>query len=230
MTIAITTLVVEDDPALADAHRVYTERVAGFEVAAVVHRGADALRVLAAQPVDLVLLDFYLPDMNGLTVCRALRARGDGVDVIAVTSARDLAVVRQAVALGVTQYLLKPFSFAAFRRRLEGYAEYRRRTAAATRSPQQDDIDRAFAALHRPGGAALPKGLASATLTAVIGCLRTGAARSAAEIASLVGVSRPTARRYLDYLTAESLVVRTPRYGRTGRPEHLYRWSAAQRH
>lgn len=73
----IKVLVVEDDPVAAEAHRTYVERVAGFTVAGVVHSGADALRFCERTPVDVVLLDFYLPDTHGLTVCRALRA-GDG--------------------------------------------------------------------------------------------------------------------------------------------------------
>src|SRR2546423_1388993 len=110
----IRTLVVEDDPTLADAHRLYTERVAGYLVADAVHCGADALRRAAIGDIDLILLDFFLPDMTGLDVCRGLRSRGDDVDVIAVTSARDLAMVRAAVSLGVVHYLMKPFSFASF--------------------------------------------------------------------------------------------------------------------
>ena len=111
----ISVLVVEDDPVAAEAHREYVERVAGFTVAGVVHSGGAAVRFCERHHVDLVLLDFYLPDTHGLAVCRALRATGAPIDVIAVTSARDLAVVRGAVSAGVVQYLLKPFTFAALR-------------------------------------------------------------------------------------------------------------------
>jgi response regulator of citrate/malate metabolism len=81
----IRTLIVEDEPILAEAHRAYTERVSGFTVVGVVHAGGEALRFLDRHPVDLILLDFYLPDMNGLDVCRAIRARGHATDVMAVT-------------------------------------------------------------------------------------------------------------------------------------------------
>ncbi|MYS85501.1 response regulator [Embleya scabrispora] len=224
----IRTLIVEDDPVLAEAHAVFTGRVPDFEVVGVTGSGAEALRLLSTRRVDLVLLDLYLPDLHGLDVCRTMRGQGHDADVIAVTSARDLRLVRSAVSLGVVQYLLKPFSFAAFRERLDGYAEYRRHIGEAGTAPTatgQREVDQAFAALRRTSDAPpLPKGLAAATFEAIVAHLSTGAVTSAADIAEAVGISRPTARRYLDHLSARRLVSREPRYGGAGRPEYIYRW------
>ena len=119
-------------PGGAAAHAEYVGRVPGFEVVAEAPTGAEALRVLARGGVDLVLLDVHLPDTNGLEVLRRMRAAGNPTDVIMVTSARDLAVVRTAVAQGVVQYLLKPFTSATLRAKLERYPAYRDRVAAGT--------------------------------------------------------------------------------------------------
>jgi response regulator of citrate/malate metabolism len=221
----IDTLIVEDDPVLAQAHRAFTERVPGFAVAGVAHRGAEALRLVATRPVDVLLLDVNLPDLNGIELCRSLRARGNAVDVIAVTSARDLTTVRAAVSLGVVQYLLKPFSFASFQEKLQAYAEYRRRAAQAPELLAQADVDRALAALHENPARSLPKGLTEATLSAVVGLLRRRDGLSAAQAAAGVGVSAQTARRYLEYLAAQRLVSRAPIYGGAGRPEQMYHWT-----
>ena len=102
--------------------------------------GGAALQVLADQPVDLVLLDVGLPDMSGLEVLRTLRTRGTPADVIVVTSVRDLEVVRSAVSSGAVQYLLKPFTFAGLRDKLERYADYR---AATTTDLAHDAEDAA---------------------------------------------------------------------------------------
>jgi response regulator of citrate/malate metabolism len=225
----IKVLVVEDDPVAADAHRLYVERLPGFTVAAVAHSGSAALRALDRHQVDLILLDLNLPDGHGLQVVRTLRAAGHTADVVAVTSARDLGVVRQAVSVGVVQYLLKPFTFPTLRDRLQRWARYRDGLAGGEASGQ-DEVDRALAALRGPEGSVLPKGLSAPTLEAVTAALR-GAERglSANAAAQAVGVSRITARRYLEHLVETGRAVRAPQYGQVGRPELTYRWAPQHR-
>lgn len=214
-------LVVEDEEITAEANRVYVERVPGFEVVGVVRSGTEALRFLKSRPVDLVLLDFYLPDMHGLDVCRAIKAADLTCDVIAVTSARDLAMVRQAVSAGIAQYLLKPFTFATLREKLTRYAAFR---ATEGEVSGQGEVDRALAALRGSGASALPKGLTQDTFDAVTAELRRAPeGLSAQAVAERVGVSRVTARRYLEHLVDTGVVQRVPQYGGVGRPELLYR-------
>ncbi|AOS64253.1 response regulator [Actinoalloteichus hymeniacidonis] len=219
----IRVLVVEDDPVAAAAHRTYVERVAGFTVAGVVHSGSAAIRFCERGEVDLVLLDFYLPDLHGLAVCRALRAAGSSVDVIAVTSARDLTVVRAAVSAGIVQYLLKPFTFASLRAKLERYRRFRDQVLRTGEVDDQAEIDGVLATLRTPDHGALPKGMTGHTLDLVSAALRAaGDGLSAAALAGEVGVSRVTARRYLEYLADNGLARRTPHYGQVGRPEVRY--------
>ncbi|MFC0846034.1 response regulator [Streptomyces noboritoensis] len=223
----IRVLVVEDDPVAADAHRLYVGRVPGFAVAGTAHSRAEALRVLERVEVDLLLLDLYLPDGHGLQLVRSLRAAGHGADVIAVTSARDLTMVREGVSLGVVQYVLKPFTFATLRDRLVRYAEFR---ATAGEASGQEEVDRALSTLRAPQPTALPKGLSAPTLQAVTRTLRsspTGVTASAA--AEAVGISRITARRYLEHLVTTGRAERTPQYGQIGRPELQYRWVDSRR-
>ncbi|BCJ48751.1 transcriptional regulatory protein [Actinoplanes sp. NBRC 14428] len=223
---AIRVLVVDDEPLIAEAHRAYTEKVGGFEVAGVAHTARDAMAALRAGSVDLVLLDLNLPDKHGLEIARALRAAGSGTDVLAVTSARDITMVRQAVALGVTHYLLKPFTFAAFRDKLDRYARYRSQFLGAVEVAAQHEIDRVISTLRATPQDALPKGLDAHTLDLVLAALRetdAPAGLSAAEVAARIGASRVTARRYLEHLADSGRVLRSPRYGGPGRPEVGYR-------
>lgn len=210
-----------------EAHELYVGRIAGFEVAGRVRTGQAALRWLESSPVDLVLLDLRLPDMDGLQVSRALRTGGRGADVIAVTSARDLKIVRDSVASGVVQYLLKPFTFATMRDKLESYARFRAELRGEGEASGQGDIDRAFSALRGVDRSSLPKGMGEETLEVVVSALRerSGGA-SAASIAEAAGVSRVTARRYLEYLVSHGMAVRTPHYGGIGRPEMMYSWQS----
>ena len=221
----IRTLVVEDDALVAEVHASYVERVPGFVVAGVAHRATEALEILASRPVDLVLLDFHLPDVKGLEMLRALRARSRApVDVIAVTAARDPESIRQAIAQGVTQYLVKPFAFATFADKLERYARYRA-GVEGTEEPTQAEVDALIGTLRGSAERTLPKGLNATTLDHVCATLReAGEPLTASELGGRCGLSRVTARRYLEHLAVEGAVDLSMRYGGTGRPEHLYGW------
>lgn len=227
----IRVLVVEDEPLMREAHAGYVDRVPGFVTQATAATVREARTALESQPIDLVLLDLNLPDGHGLDVVRALRAAARPVDVVAVTAARDLPVVRAAVSLGVVQYVLKPFTFAALADRLRAYAEYRGRfgeTGAVT----QDGVDLLLADLHRVPDRPLPKGLSRVVLDRVTAALSDAAARasgeglSASEVAAVVEVSRVTARRYLEHLAEAGLVTRDQRGTGSGRPELVFRWRA----
>jgi len=222
-------LVVEDEELSAQAHADYVRRTAGFALAGVARSSVETLRALRADgAVDLVLLDMNLPDGHGLGLLRAMRAEGHLCDVIAVTAARDVEVVKRAVAQGVVLYLLKPFTYAGFRGKLEQYAHYRRGLSDDTGPLGQDEVDRVLGVLRAaPRRAQIPKGMSVDTLREVTVALRDGVGRSATELAGDIGSSRVTARRYLEYLAEEEVVERSVRYGGSGRPEVEYRWTGA---
>jgi len=229
--VTLRVLIVEDEAVAARAHAEYVGRVAGFEVAGVARSGVETLRHLRQDPaVDLLLLDMHLPDTHGLVLLQQLRAAGHLPDVIAVTSARDLDVVRKAVAQGVVHYLLKPFTFAGLRAKLEQYAAYHERLGATEDEVVQDEVDRLFGLLRTSGTTApLPKGMSPDTLREVTGRLRAASGpMSASEVAGQIGSSRVTARRYLEHLADAQLVARQARYGGGGRPEVEYRWLRVQ--
>jgi response regulator of citrate/malate metabolism len=221
----IRTLIVDDDARVADIHRSYVERVDGFTVTGVANRGTEALRRVLDDAPDLILLDIYLPDLTGLEVCRRLRAAGNLVDVIAVTAARDVETVRGAVGLGVAQYLVKPFAFATFREKLERYAAFRARATQGGEA-EQGEIDAMLGELRSSSAIPLPKGLSRGTLELVARTLKDAdCPLGAVETAEQSGLSRVTARRYLEHLVLIKSAELELRYGHSGRPEHRYRWS-----
>jgi response regulator of citrate/malate metabolism len=227
----IRTLIVEDDFRVAAIHRGFIERLPSFSVVGVAHTAREALARAAEEHPDLVLLDIYLPDRSGLEVLRELHSTGrPPVDVIAITAANDVTTLRSAMQGGVIHYLVKPFQFNAFREKLESYAALRSRLRQV-REVDQDEIDQVLATL-RAGTSAptLPKGLSPATFALVARTLRgVEDDLSAEDVATRIGVSRVTSRRYLDRLARSGLVEVTMRYGKTGRPEHRYRWATPGR-
>ena len=219
----IRTLVVDDDYRVADLHCAYLERVHGFEVAGRAHTGAAALLSVDQLRPDLVLLDIYLPDMSGLEVLQRLRDDGHHpVDVVAITAAREVENLRAAMRGGVVHYLVKPFLFPAFEEKLLSYAAARERMTRIG-TAEQGDVDRIFGALRSNRNESLPKGLSDSTLDLIIQVLaKSQSGLPAAAVAEAAGVSRVTARRYLDHLCQLGRAELAMRYGGPGRPEHRY--------
>ncbi|MFI1620865.1 response regulator [Streptomyces lydicus] len=222
----IDVLVVDDDAQVARINAAYVAKVRDFRVSCVAHSAGEALAALDTHPVDLILLDHYLPDGTGLQLVADLRRRGLLTDVIMVTAARDVATVQAAMRHGALQYLVKPFTFAGLRSKLESYAALHR-TFADGGQAEQSEVDRIFGALGaaNAGPAELPKGHSTATADRVRSVLRSAdAPLSAQDVALQAGLSRQTAQRYLKLLERAGRVRLSLKYGETGRPEHRYDW------
>ena len=240
----IRTLIIDDDVAVAGIHHGFLLARGGFDVVGTAHTGQQGLDLAAELLPELVLLDIHLPDMSGLDVLQGLRNRPrQPVDVLVITASRELETVRSAMAGGVLHYLVKPFTSQALNERLDEYVELRDELAAGSSAGplDQERIDRLVAPSRRAvlpeatpdpaeataGGPAarLPKGLARPTLDAVIDALQASPGDvSAAGLALQLGLSRVSARRYLEYLVVNGFARLTPRYGAAGRPENRYLW------
>lgn len=217
-------LVVDDDFRVAALHSEFVENVEGFRVLGTAHTGHAAVDAAHSQCPDLVLLDLYLPDEDGLSVLSRLReGPGPHPDVIAITAAHDVASIRTAMQLGIVYYLVKPFPFRALVERLTAYREFWLRTRVGG-TVGQGDVDRLFGLMRASGASTqLPKGHSEPTMALVRAEFDgPGTEWSAAEIAARIGVSRATAQRYLALLVRSGALELHLRYGSAGRPEHRY--------
>nr|WP_241249724.1 response regulator [Agrococcus sp. KRD186] len=214
-------MIVEDDKAVALVSRGFVERHGAFTVVGEAGTGRDALEAIEAVRPDLVLLDVHLPDASGIEVLRVARARGFAGEVVAVTAARDLETVRAARSFGVRHYLVKPFGMEAMRERLESIrAELAQAENLSTHPLDQRAVD----AMLQPSDRQKPTPAGSQlTLDRVAALLATiEQSVSAAEVGERLGMSRVSARRYLERLVVDGRAEVEPRYGGTGRPELRY--------
>jgi response regulator of citrate/malate metabolism len=222
----IRVLVVDDDFRVAGIHAAFVNRTEGFEVVGSAQTAATALEEVDRLAPDLVLMDIYLPDGNGLDVVRSLLERPEPPHVIVISAARELDAVRSAMQLGALHYLVKPFGYEALAERLESYRRLRDRLDRLGAAPEQADVDELFHLLRSPAVATTrpPKGHSAPTLALVLETVRgSDGPMSAAEVAEQVGVSRVTAQRYLSYLEQHGVLALQLRYGTSGRPENRYR-------
>lgn len=214
-------VIVEDDPQVAIVTRGFVERHGGWAVVGVAGTGASALELIETLVPDVVLLDVHLPDGSGLAVLRRARAQGSRAEVIAVTASRDLETVRLARAYGVRHYLVKPFAMRSLHERLDDVrATLERGMSVPRASLDQDAVD---AIMGAPAVASARRPASERTLERVAEALAAADGDvSAAELGASLGLSRVSARRYLERLVELDAATVTPRYGRSGRPEHRY--------
>ena len=221
----IRVLIVEDDLRISELHRRFTTRIEGFEVVGIANTLADAEEMAEVLAPDLVLLDLFFPEGNGLELLRRLRAGAVPTDVILITAAREMTSLKEALRGGVFDYIIKPVFLPRFQEALLKYRDY----AASMRSGgtlDQKEVDRLLRA--QPGqqsdDAQTPKGIDPLTLRKVrqVFAVPSGTTFSAEEVAEHVGVSRSTARRYLEHLVGEGFLDADLLYGVVGRPERRY--------
>lgn len=122
-------LVVEDEPNIAEfIRRGLTYK--GYEVD-VAHTGEEALDMAWERPVDLVILDLMLPGIDGIEVCRRLRAAGD-VAIIVLTARDKIDDKVEGLEAGADDYVTKPFAFEELLARV--------RAALRPRSPAREEV------------------------------------------------------------------------------------------
>lgn len=228
----IRTLVVDDDYHVAHVHALSVGRLPGFSVIGEAHSAEEARLIIIDERPDLLLLDMYLPDYTGLDLIRRLTRESTGPadseqprhvpDFLLVTAARDIESVRSAMQLGAVYYLVKPFTFAALREQLESYRQWRQRLER-THEADQGTVDALYGLLHSPSVASATRRNLPTTMARVLDIVQSSATPlGAADVADRLGVSRPTAQRYLATLVRKQAIELDLAYGTTGRPEHRY--------
>lgn len=129
-------MLVEDDRPLAEA--LTTLLVAAGYAVDTIHDGASAEALAAVERFDLVILDLNLPEMDGLSVLRALRARSDDAAVMILTARGAPEDRVRGLNLGADDYLTKPFDVAEFEARVRSLL--RRQAGLRTSSLTLGDV------------------------------------------------------------------------------------------
>lgn len=223
MTELIRVMIIEDDLAIAEVHRRYLAQIGGYEVVAIATNQTEAEMQLDILKPQLVILDVYLPDGNGLEILRQVRQQQQACDVILVTAARDVDTLQEAMRGGVVDYLLKPVMFPRLEAALKKYQQQQHQLTG-TNDLDQQIVDKMLQAKNADDASArLPKGIDGVTLDKIRELFKHEAQLTADESGNRIGASRTTARRYLEYLISTGELEADVVYGTVGRPERSYK-------
>ncbi len=219
-------IIIEDDPMVASINKQYIEVSPAFRVEKLFKNGEEALPYIKANPVDLVILDYYTPVMNGDEFLDALHAAGLTPYVIMVTSANDTDIVRSLLNRGVTDYLVKPFEYSRFKAALDRFSEMKKYLEKSHESLDQHAIDRLFTGKETTAESkpTLAKGLNETTLNMIREFLNDNwdGFFTSEQIAEQIHLSRITIRRYMNYMVDTGELVSMIDYKTGGRPSIKY--------
>ncbi len=223
----IKTVIVEDDLMVASINQQFAIKTPGINVIATFHNGKDALAFLNKTKVDLLLLDFYMPEITGLELLAKLRNEGNDVDVIMITAANDAVHINEALHLGIVDYLVKPFKYERFSEAMDKYM-LRKTVMKKGMKFTQKDIDQLIH-LQKPSKQSkemdLQKGLQRQTLDKIRNSLSNHENEylTSEQIASETELSKVTVRRYMNYLIEQNEITSVVDYSTGGRPSILYK-------
>ena len=220
------TIIVEDDPMVAAINTSYLGKIAQFRLDRQFSNGKEALSYLETHDADLAIVDYYMPEMDGLEFVRECRARGYKINIIMITAANKMQDFAEFMSLGVLDYIIKPFSQERFLQALNHFIDYASQTSDTTRTLSQEEIDALASGTQEEGQAPLDtvKGIQPQTLDSIMKCLKEhrGTYLTNNEIASMLNLSRITVRRYMNHLVDMHLVISKMDYTTGGRPSIQY--------
>ena len=183
--------------------------------------GEEMCRIIKEKNPDVVLLDLIMPKMDGLSFLEHLKNLAPSVSVIMITASQNKESLRTALAHGVADYIIKPFTFERFKAALLTFAE-RWRLLHEAEDFDQSDLDNIF---HRGAPPQqFSKGIDADPLEKILASVNAASAPvSTQEVADDVRLSRISVRKYLSYLEENNRIQGELSYGGKGRPVKLYR-------
>ncbi len=217
-------LIVEDDPMVAMINEQYVNRNKNFSVVGKCRNGKSALEFLEKNGADLIVLDVYMPQLDGFETLRQIRKQQIPVEAIMVTAANDRDSLEEALRLGIIDYLVKPFTFDRFRMALDKFVA-QNDALKELDTLNQKSIDFIIDNGRKKGGEVYPKGIQEKTLRLILEHLREAGGEWLAgdAIAARTGLTGVTVRRYMGYLVEAGLAAGEMNYETGGRPCMLYR-------
>ncbi|WP_413733519.1 response regulator [Sodalis sp. RH21] len=218
-------LIVEDESSLARLHADFIDNHDKLRLVGIAGTLKAAREQLRLKHPRLILLDNYLPDGQGISLLEGELLRGFDCSVIFITAASDMNTCSQAIRCGAFDYILKPISWKRLQQSLERFIQFAL-TQRAFKVVDQQNVDILYQLQSKSfSQEASGKGIEENTLGMIkqIFTADNGGLHSVDDIVSQTGLSKTTARRYLEYCVETGFLSVEMRYGNIGHPRRLYR-------
>lgn len=215
-------LIVEDDPMVSMINEQYVRKDKDFIVVNSFRNGQSAIEFLEKNQINLVILDVFMPYMDGIETLKKIREKKFDVEVIMVTAANDTKTLEETMHLGVLDYLIKPFAFERLQIALE---KFKAKKSALNEKTvlDQSSIDKLMNS-YKKEAKTYPKGIQETTLKRILEFFDNNSDWNTTDsIAENLNISIVTARHYLSYLVKENKIKEDINYSTGGRPCMLYR-------
>ncbi|MGL5057214.1 MAG: response regulator [Fusobacteriaceae bacterium] len=216
-----TVLIVEDDPMVAMINMEYLSNIKEIKVVGHTSNKNQTLKFIQENSVDLILLDIFLGNDNGLEILKEIRDLGYTTDVIMITSANRSSDVKKALSLGSVDYLIKPFDFERFKSAINKFQKFQ--DFFNEDKITQLELDTIYNKDEKIISC-LPKGLNFKTLENIKKEIENFSGEfNIKDICKKTDISNVTIKKYLDYLENSGEIEGSITYGNIGRPIFLYR-------
>lgn len=215
-------LIVEDDPMVSMINEQYVRKDKDFIVVKSFRNGQSALEFLEKNEINLVILDVFMPYLDGIETLKKIREKKFDLEVIMVTAANDTKTLEETMHLGVLDYLIKPFAFERLQIALE---KFKAKKLALNEKTvlDQSSIDKLMNS-YRKEAKIYPKGIQETTLKRILEFFDKNSDWTTTDfIAENLNVSIVTVRHYLSYLVTENKIKEDINYLTGGRPCMLYK-------
>lgn len=218
-------MIIEDDPMVLAINKKFLSKVEGFRVVAEATNLEDAKEKLMIHQPDLILLDVFFPTGKGIDLLKWIRSKEMSIDAILITADKSSETVAEAFRFGAVDYLIKPFKFERFEEALLSYKALKLKLDRST-LVNQEVIDHLTS--HNYNKATYSEAeddeIRNQTSITIIEFIEAHAQMSftSQSIAKELGISRITARRYLDDLEKNKVLRMELEYGSVGRPKNIY--------
>lgn len=234
-------LIIEDDPMVAMINEQYVCRNQNFCVAKSCRNGQEAIDFLESSAqtnsskIDLIIMDVFMPYMNGIETLKRIREKKIDSEVIMVTAANDPATLEETMHLGVIDFLIKPFAYERFQVALEKFAVKAEALRGAKTTIDQNYVDSLISntqtgishgqssEISKNIVPELPKGIQEKTLNMLLEYMEKSKGWIPGDkISEEVGLSSVTVRHYMSYLMEIHKIRGSINYSTGGRPSLLY--------